>query len=253
MSDKPSLHLPRSIESGSNTLDVKYGGSTTTITLTAASYDDAWALAAEMETQLKTIDSGFSCDVLTTGVQGRMRISHASAGYTLYWTGATDLAVLYGYDDAADDVISSSPYNADGDYQAPYSWYSTRPPSEDTFFRRESIGAPKGRRTADGSGYKRLVVSTPRKLRLTFIRLPAELMLTSKAGTGANRNRDFESLWKTWMETSEGKARYYPDSEVTSTYYTVFLEAPTSLMDGLKREEVGTAIYGLTLDLIRAE
>ena len=252
MSDKPAIHVPRDIESGSNTLKVVYAGSTTTITLTADTYDDATELAAEMETQLQTIHAGFSCEVLTSGVAGRMRISHATAGYTLMWTGSADLAALYGYDDSADDVVSSSPYNADGDYQAPYSWYSTRPPSDDSYMRREALGAAQGRRTADGSGYKRLITSTPRRLRVTFTRLPVELILTAKAGTGSNRNRAFESFWKSWIETSEGKARYYPDMDVAS-YYTVFLEAPTEMLSAFRREATGVAIYGFTLDMVRAE
>ena len=166
---KPCICTTITIDATNKWIDIKHnGGGETTVEVAVGTYDSIFELAAQIQAELIAhVAAGYTCDVMATGLAGRVRIKHIALSFEIDWkTGThgadnldTHIGDVIGHSDAAD--VSSFLLTITGDYQAQQCWFSTMHPVTDTEDRREHIGSNPVR-SLDGTKQKRLTVSTPR-------------------------------------------------------------------------------------------
>ena len=254
---KPCICTTITIDATNKWLDINFDDTgEAAVEILVGTYDSIFALAAQIQAELIAhVDANFIVTVLSTGLAGRIQIDCTDeTEYIILWkTGVhgsdlldTHIGDMIGHSDVAD--VASASGVVIGDYQAQQCWFSTMHPVTDTEDRREHIGS-NFVRTLDGTKQKRLTVSTPRNREVELSYLPPELMWASDA-TGANINRDFETLWQTLI-TSEA-FEYFTDQTDSATGVTYYLKEPSDFT-GKKWLYPATELYDLKLSMNRQE
>ncbi len=239
-------------------LDLHDGTDEDTVTIAADTYDDIWALCDTIQTGIRALDGGASAfykDALVDpcfdgSVPGMIKIDFTVTGVSILWnTGtntATTIGEVLGFDVSADDSAAVS-YTSD--YQHQYGWYAVRYPSRYGPGKPEAIGGDM-RFTLSSKNAKRVHVAYRTHFDISLIELVPELMWSADA-TGANANRDLETVWKAIAQGDW--FRYREDQEVEATYTDYYLREPLDLYEAVSRPHDDYESYNLSMRWIEKE
>lgn len=246
---KPVFCLQITIDADNKFLDVDDGGGEDTATMTEGTYDDIYAVATELETQLQVIDATYSVSVNSIG---RCVITRGAGNFDILWvtgthgTGGLDnhCGDLFGFSDAADDTGTDS-YTSDD--AVSLTWFCPTVPRFDSKDRVGITGA-KTFVSMRGSAYHLAAESYYyRTFRLQW--------LTSEKTFYAEYDPDWYPFDYAWYHMAKGyqvRIYYHYDDAAPTLLGTYHLVVPENAdLRGMQRYSESAEYYSVELTFVR--
>jgi hypothetical protein len=247
---KPSICAPITITASNKWIDLFYAAAEHSVALTVGEYEDIYALAAEVQTQIRAIGAAQDATtvevVTTTTPLGGIWILLETAASILWLTGThngSTCGTALGFIVTADDGSGTSHYS---DYQAPNCWYAARSPVRYTREQPEFIGTEL-KTTLDQTDACVIDLGTVHVREAQFADVTAA-KTWAVCATGSATNHDFETVWNALVGGSRGI--YREDYAVPATHVHFWLEEPRNLLTGnVERPFNDLESYNFTLKM----
>jgi len=257
----PSLCVPITITATNKWISFKYPHDSAEYNAAVAvgEYADIYALLNALGDAMQVVCAAYETswlEVKTDGAIGGLTEFYTDNSLEILWhtgthgaEGAHDhIGDVLGYSDAADDEILVPGYLV-SDFQHQGGWYHNASPMDDSLPQLEHVGSDL-QTTLDQTDACVIDICTRHQWDLEFFAIPKEAMFAQFA-TGANLNRDLETVWRAMVGGS--KAIYRPDYTVPATHHHLWLEKPRALLGAAKRAGKTQAYWRIDLHFREVE